>query len=315
MRKILVTGAFGQIGSELVPFLQQKHGMENVIAMGNRHIPDDFEGIVESLRLPDKTGLKALINKHNVGTIYHLVSLLSAKGEEMPDLTWEVNVNSLKDVLDLAKEEDLQIFWPSSIAAFGPTTPQEKTPQRTILEPITMYGITKVTGELLCQYYHLKYGVDVRSVRYPGLISWKAEAGGGTTDYAVEIFYEALKNGEYEIFLKPDAALPMMYMADAVRATVELMEAPAEEITIRTSYNLTALSFEPQELVTEIKKHLELEVSYKPDQRQKIAESWPKSIDDSQAREDWHWQPDYDLQKMVVVMLQNLRKKLEIETD
>lgn len=313
MRKILVTGAFGQIGSELVPYLQEKHGQDNVIAMGNRHIPEDFMGLTERLRLPDKEGLKALIKKHQIGTIYHLVSLLSAKGEKMPDLTWEVNVNSLKDVLDLAREEDLKIFWPSSIAAFGPTTPQEATPQHTILEPTTMYGVTKVTGELMCQYYHLKFGIDVRSVRYPGLISWKAEAGGGTTDYAVEIFYKALQEGHYQVFLKPKTALPMMYMADAVRGTVNLMEAPAEQITIRTSYNFAALSFTPEQLVAALKKQLDFTVEYQPDERQQIAESWPRSIDDSQARNDWQWQPEYDLEKMVATMVEKLRLKLDIK--
>ncbi len=313
MSKILVTGAFGQIGSELVPYLQEKHGRERVVAMGNRHLPEDFDGVMESLQLPDKDGLEALIDKHQIDTIYHLVSLLSAKGEQLPDLTWKVNVNSLKDVLDLAKEKNLKVFWPSSIAAFGPTTPQQKTPQRTVLEPTTMYGVTKVTGELMCQYYHLKYGLDVRSVRYPGLISWKTEPGGGTTDYAVEIFYQALQDGNYEVFLKPETSLPMMYMDDAVRGTVELMEAPVDNLTVWTSYNFAALSFTPEELVAELKKHVDLTVKYQPDERQQIAESWPRSIDDTQARKDWQWQPEYDLQKMVATMVEKLRLKLGID--
>ncbi len=311
MKKILVTGAFGQIGSELVPELQRLHGPENVIAMGNKNVPEDFQGIVETLRLPDKAGLKALIEKHEVGTIYHMVSLLSATGEKNPDLAWDINVNSLKDVLDLAKEYQLKVFWPSSIAAFGPTTPRENTPQQTVLEPTTMYGVTKVAGELMCQYYHLKYGLDVRSVRYPGLISWKAEPGGGTTDYAVEIFYKALQEGSYEIYLQDDAALPMMYMDDAIRGTIQLMQADAADLSIHTSYNFAAISFTPAEIAAEIQRHRPLEVTYQPDERQKIAESWPMSIDDSVARQDWQWQPEYDLSKMVEVMLEKLAEKLK----
>jgi nucleoside-diphosphate-sugar epimerase len=311
MKKILVTGAFGQIGSELVPALQQKFGAENIIAMGNKTVSPDFKGTVEIGSLPNKERLTEIIQKHDIGTIYHLVSLLSAKGEVDPSLTWHVNMQSLKDVLDLAVEYKLRVFWPSSIAAFGPTTPREETPQRTVLEPTTMYGVTKTAGELLCQYYFLKYSVDVRSVRYPGIISYKAEPGGGTTDYAVAIFYGALQKGEYTCFVKEDTILPMMYMNDAVRGTLELMDADPSKVLIRTSYNLAAISFSVTELATEIQKHLPLVVKYEPDHRQKIADSWPMSIDDSSARTDWGWKHEFGLAKMTTVMLEKLAEKLK----
>lgn len=308
--KALVTGAFGQIGSELVPALQSRYGKNNVVTLGNIHIPKNFDGIVETGRLPDKQLLKSIVEKHKINTIFHLVSLLSAKGEVDPSLTWKINMTSLKDVLDLAQEKHLKIFWPSSIAAFGPTTPRQNTPQHTILEPTTMYGVTKTAGELLCQYYFLKYKVDIRSVRYPGLISWKAEPGGGTTDFAVAIFYEAIKSGKYNCFVRSDTILPMMYMDDAIRGTLELMDAPAEKLTIHTSYNFAAMSFSAKELAKEIQKHLPLKVQYIPDHRQKIADSWPQSINDKQARHDWGWQPKFDLHKMTKTMLQQLQNKL-----
>lgn len=311
-KKILVTGAFGQIGSELVPALQEKGGLKNVIAVGHRNIPEDFDGILERLEITDLKGLEKLIRKYNIGQVYHLVSILSARGEQNPQLTWDVNMNGLKNVLDLAVKYKLRVFWPSSIAVFGPTTPRDKTPQRTILEPTTMYGVTKTAGELLCQYYFLKYAVDVRSLRYPGIISWKAEPGGGTTDYAVAIFYEALKKGKYECYLRKDTYLPMMYMDDAIRATLELMDAPFKNVKIRTSYNLAAISFSPAQLTREIQKHVALKVSYRPDSRQKIADSWPNSIDDSAARRDWGWKQKYDLVKMTKIMLENLKVKLEV---
>jgi len=310
MKKILVTGAFGQIGSELVPTLQKKYGKSQVVALGHHNIPQDFRGILEQAGIDEIEKLRQIVKKYEIGTVYHLVSLLSARGEKDPKLTWEVNIGGLKNILDLASEFNLKVFWPSSIAAFGPTTPREMTPQKTILEPTTMYGITKASGELLGQYYFIKYGVDIRSVRYPGIISYKTEPGGGTTDYAVAIFYEALKSGQYVCFVREGTVLPMMYMDDAVRATLELMEANPKKLTIRTSYNLAAISFSAKELAQEIKKHLPLKVTYSPDERQKIADSWPRSIDDSIARKDWGWEPEYDLPKMTRVMIENLRKKL-----
>lgn len=312
-KRILVTGAFGQIGSELVPALQQQYGQDQVVAVGHKNIPGEFKGRVEQWEVSDKEGLLTLIQKHDIGTVYHLVSLLSVGGEVNPPVTWQINVEGLRQVLDAAMEHKLRVFWPSSIAAFGPTTPRDNTPQRTVLEPTTIYGVTKVTGELLCQYYFLKYGLDVRSVRYPGIISWKTPPGGGTTDFAVAIFYEGLKTGKYTCFVKADTVLPMMYMDDAIRGTLQLMEADPMQLTVRTSYNLAAMSFSAQELAEEIKKHIPLQVSYAPDQRQKIADSWPKSIDDAVARSDWGWQPVYDLSKMTQVMLENLKQKFAQE--
>ncbi len=309
MEKILVTGAFGQIGSELVPALQIKHGKDNIIALG-KTVPENFDGISIECDVMDKEKVREIILKNNVKTIYHLVSLLSATGEKNPNMAWDLNMSSLKNMLDFAVEYKIKLFWPSSIAAFGPTTPRKMTPQKCVLEPTTMYGVTKVSGELLCQYYHLKFGVDVRSVRYPGIISWKQEPGGGTTDYAVAIFYEAIRNHKYTCFVRADTILPMMYMDDAIDATIKLMDAPAEKLTVRTSYNLAAISFSAEELAKEINKHINVDVTYEPDARQKIADSWPMSIDDTQARKDWGWQHKYDLKKMTEVMLENLKVKL-----
>jgi len=316
-KEILVTGAFGQIGSELVPALQKQHGVDHVVALGHRNIPSDFQGKIEKADTTDKSTVEGIIKKHSINTIYHLVSLLSARGEENPNLTWDVNTKGLKDILDLALLYQAQVFWPSSIAAFGPTTPRDSTPQKTILEPTTMYGVTKVEGENLCRYYFVRYGLDVRSVRYPGLISWKAEPGGGTTDYAVAIFYEGLQRGEYTFFVRPDTTLPMMYMDDAVKGTMNLMNAGIDLEARRNrkdwdSYNLGAISFEAQELEQEVKKHIpDIKVSYEPDSRQVIADSWPQSFDDSVARKEWGWQHDFDLPRMTKEMVKNLRRKFD----
>ena len=311
MSKILVTGAFGQIGIELTPALQKKHGLNNVIALGHKNIPDDFEGQVERADINDVDKLKTLIEKYEISEIYHLVSLLSVGGEANPDLCWEVNMGGLKKILDFARDHELKVFWPSSIAAFGPTTPKN-APQSTILEPTTMYGVTKVSGELLCQYYFLKYGVDVRSVRYPGIVSWKTPPSNGTSEYSVAMFYEGLKSGKYECFLGEETRIPMMYVNDAVKATIGIMDADISQIKVRTSYNVSALSFSVKELENEAKKHFELDVTYKPDERQKIADSWPNSMDDSQARSDWGWNPDFELPQLVSEMIKNLKAHPEL---
>ncbi len=310
MEKILVTGAFGQIGSDLVPALQKKHGKDSVIALGHHNIPDDFEGLLEKGSVTNKDEMTEIIKKHGITQIFHLASLLSAVGEKKPQLTWEVNMNGLKNILDICVEHKIKLFWPSSIAVFGPTTPKENTPQHTVLEPTTMYGVTKLAGEILCQYYNLKYGLDVRSVRYPGIVSWKAEPGGGTTDYAVDIYYRAVLDEKFICFVSKDTVLPMMYMDDAVNATIGIMDAPVDSIKIRTSYNLAAISFSAEELVDDVKKQVPaLDVVYEPDSRQKIADSWPKTIDDSTARKDWGWKHEFDLNKMTEFMLEKLREK------
>jgi len=309
---ILVTGAFGQIGTELVPFLQNKHGKSNVVALAHHNLPKDFQGIAEQGDILEKKKLKDIVEKYGITQIYHMASILSAVGEKNPSRTWDVNIEGLRNVLELAAEKKLKIFWPSSIAAFGPTTPRDNTPQRTILEPTTMYGVSKVSGELLCQYYHHKFAVDIRSLRYPGIISYKAEPGGGTTDYAVAIFYGAIQEMRYTCFVKADTVLPMMYMDDAIRGTIEVMEAPKEKLTVWTSYNHSGISFSAEDLANEIKKHIpSFIVSYEPDHRQLIADSWPRSIDDSIARKDWNWSHEYNLEKMTKVMLKNLEVKLK----
>jgi len=312
MKKILVTGSSGQVGSELVPELIKKYGQDNVITMD---IKDPLVRVAENFIKKDATDIKNIeevIKKYDIGTVYHLVGLLSAGSEKDPGLSWKVNIESFKNILDLAKDLDIEkVFWPSSIGAFGPTTPQVTTPQRTILEPTTMYGVGKVTGELLANYYHHRYGIDVRGMRYPGLITHVAEPADGTTEYSEWIFYDAIKHGKYVCFLKEDARLPMMYMSDAIRATIQLMEADPDKLTVRTSYNITALSFTPGELAAEIKKHIpHFEIKYKPDHRQKIADTWPESIDDSHARNDWGWQHEYDLAKMTQDMLEKVKIKL-----
>ncbi len=312
MKKILIIGANGQIGSELIAALRIKYGQQNVVGMDLRE-PAEEQKKAGPWELGDATkreSIEGIVKKHQIDTVFHLAALLSATGEKDPDLCWRLNMDSLRHVLELAKEHKLSVFWPSSIAAFGPTTPRVKTPQYTTLEPTTMYGVTKVAGELLCQYYHHRWNVDVRSVRYPGLISWKTPPGGGTTDYAVAIFYDALQKGSYECFVGPDTVLPMMYMPDAIRGTIELMEAPAEKIKVRTAYNLAAISFSAKELAAVVAKKVKgFSCTYKPDQRQKIADSWPQSIDDSVARKDWSWKHEYGLEKMADDMLLNLRNK------
>lgn len=311
MKKSLVIGANGQIGSDLVQGLAQRIGAENVIASDIR---EGNHGEVQfvSLDILDAPKLKTIIEEHNVGTVYLLAALLSATAEQNPMFAWKLNMEGLFNVLELAKEGAIdQIFWPSSIAVFGPTTPRENTPQTTVMEPTTVYGISKQAGERWCEYYHNKYGVDVRSIRYPGLISYKAEPGGGTTDYAVAIYYKALQEGKYECYLKSDTYLPMMYMEDAIKATIDLMQAEESDIKIRSSYNLAGISFSPVEIAEEIKKHLpEFSISYQPDFRQNIADSWPKSIDDSKAQEDWGWKNSYELDTMTAEMLKGLKRKL-----
>lgn len=314
MKKILIIGASGQIGSDLTMELRRLFGNENVIASDIKNATQEVmeSGPFVTLDVMDKKKLIEIIDRYQITEIYHLAAILSGNAEKNPRWAWNINMESLFNVLDVSKEKKIQkIFWPSSMGAFGPTTPDKDTPQLTIMEPSTVYGISKLAGERWCEYYFNKYGLDVRSLRYPGLISWKTEAGGGTTDYAVEIFYSALSCGNYECFLSEDIALPMMYMDDAVKATIMLMEAPAEKIKTRSSYNLGGISFTPKEIAQEIQKYIpELKVSYKPDFRQAIAESWPRSISDEAAQKDWGWKHEYDLEKMTKVMIENIKKKL-----
>lgn len=309
--RILVIGASGQIGVELTLALRKMYGNSNVVASDLREQNPLLEGTgpYVSLDVMNKEMLHVQVIRQNVTQIYLLAAILSATGEKNPNLAWNLNMQGLLNVLDIAREEQIhKVYWPSSIAVFGPTSPRVKCPQQTIIEPTTVYGISKYAGEFWCNYYHQRYKVDVRSLRYPGLISYKSAPGGGTTDYAVEIFHEALEEGRYECFLKEDTYLPMMYMPDAIRATIELMEAPAEKISIRTSYNISSMSFSPKEIAKEIKKHVPgFTISYAPDYRQAIANSWPQSIDDSVARNDWGWQEEFDLAAMTTDMFDNLR--------
>ena len=313
-KTILILGACGQIGTELTLALRQKYGNESVVASDIRRsdLAELQDGPFEILDASDADALRAVCERYNVHTVYHLVAMLSATGEKFPMKAWDLNMQSLLHVLELAREGVIQkIFWPSSIAVFGPTTPKDHTPQQTIMEPSTVYGISKLAGERWCEYYFNKYGVDVRSIRYPGLISWKSQPGGGTTDYAVEIYYKALEEGRYTSFLSEQRALPMMYMDDAIRATIELTEAPAEQVKVRNSYNLAGISFDPVTIAASIAGHIEgFEMDCVPDFRENIAASWPASIDDSAAQADWNWTPEYDLEAMTAAMLGNLKVKL-----
>ncbi len=310
MKKILVTGAFGLVGTDLVEALSKKYSAKNIVTLAHKATRDS-QTVVEKGDVTDLLSLDKIFKKHKISEIYHLAGLLSVGSEKNPQLAWDVNLGGLKNILDLAVKYKAKVFWPSSIAAFGPTTPKIKTPQSTILEPTTMYGVNKVAGELLCQYYFLKYRLDVRSLRYPGLIGYKATPGDGTTEYSVHIFYGAIQKKHYTVFLKENTRLPMMYIDDAIKGTIKLMEAPAKRITIRTSYNFAAISFTPKELVKEIVKLVpDFTYDYKPDYRQKIADSWPSSIDDKQARKDWSWKHKYDLTTLTKVMYEGLKKKL-----
>jgi len=306
---ILILGSGGQIGTELVTTLRKIHGTNHVIESDIKE-NTNTDGPYEVINVLDKDRIFEVVKKHKVTQVYLLAAMLSATAEKFPEKGWQLNMESLFHVLNLAKEKQInQIYWPSSIAAFGPTTPKQDTPQHTITEPSTIYGISKLTGELWCEWYHKKHGVDVRSIRYPGLISYTAPPGGGTTDYAVDIFHQALKTGSYECFLSAGTMLPMMYMPDAIRATIEIMQAPAENVKLRSGYNLAAFSFTPSQIAHEIRQHIpEFQVTYNPDFRQAIADSWPQSIDDSAARNDWGWKPEYKLKNMVEDMLINLRK-------
>jgi nucleoside-diphosphate-sugar epimerase len=312
--KILVTGALGQIGSELTAALKKTYGEKNVVTSDLRDsaaIAEEFLPY-EKLDVLDKSQLAAIVKKHQISVIYHLAAILSAAGEKNPNLCWDVNMTGLHNVLEVSRELGVkQIICPSSIAVFGPETPRNNTPQQTVIMPKTMYGLTKAAGELLCEYYVAKFGLDVRGIRYPGLISYKTLPGGGTTDYAVEIFYEALKKKTYQCFLKADTTLPMMYMPDAIRGTIQLAECDFLKLKDHCNFNFAGVSFSCEELASEIKKHIpEFEISYVPDFRQKIADSWPCSIDDSQARAQWGWKVEFGLEKMVEDMIKNLRERL-----
>lgn len=312
-RTILVTGALGQIGSELVNALRQRYGEDTVIGSDIRMPPRGNEGPFEFVDCTNQRSIDEVIRRHRVGTIYHLAALLSAVAESKPQVAWEVNMDGLYWVLEVARENRCAVFFPSSIGAFGPGTPKDGTPQDTVQRPTTMYGVTKVAGELLCDYYFQRFGVDARGVRFPGLISYGAPPGGGTTDYAVEIFYEAIRHRHYTCFLEPDTRLDMMYMPDAIKAVIGVMEADRASLEHRNAFNVTAMNFTPEELAAEIRKHIpEFEIDYHIDPvRQAIADSWPNSLDDSAARSEWGWSPDYDLSAMVADMLENLRKKLQ----
>jgi nucleoside-diphosphate-sugar epimerase len=307
--KILVVGSSGQLGTELVQSLRNIYGIDNVIASDVKLTEQAKEGPFEVIDVLNPTLLLEVVKRHQITEIYLLAALLSATAEKMQKFAWDLNMNGLFNVLDLAKEKIIKkIYWPSSIAVFGSNTPKDNTPQFTVMEPSTVYGISKQAGERWCEYYFNKYNVDVRSLRYPGLIGWKSEPGGGTTDYAVHIFHEALKTGTYECFLSENTILPMMYMTDAIKATIGIMQADADKVKIRSSYNLAGFSFSPNDIATEIKKHIpNFNISYKNDSRQLIADSWPRSIDDSRAALDWAWKPEFNLSTMTSEMIKNLK--------
>jgi len=314
-KHILVTGATGQIGSELVIELSKKYGRDNVIAAGHSKAPNQRlaeAAVFESVDIGDKSSLSKLVEKYDIDTVYHLAAILSATGEKDPSLAWQVNANGLYNILEVAREHGiLEIFWPSSIAVFGPNAPRVKTPQEAPTTPTTMYGVTKAGGELLCNYYHMKYSLDIRSVRYPGIISSETLPTGGTTDYSVEMFYEAIKKKRYTCFVRKDTVLPLLYMPDCIKAATSLMDAEPSRISVRTSYSLDGMSFSAEQLANEIKKYIPgFVVDYKPDFRQAIADSWPMSIDGSVARGDWGWKPTYDLASMTKDMIEKLSKKL-----
>lgn len=316
MEKILIIGASGQIGSDLTLELRKKYGDSNVIATDIKQAPDDIveSGPFHILDVTDKESLIKFVKRFEITQIYHLAAMLSGNAEKQPLKAWQINMDSLIYVLNLAKDGLIsKIFWPSSIAVFGNSTPRINTPQVTITEPNTVYGISKIAGERWCEYYFKKYNVDVRSLRYPGLISYKTEAGGGTTDYAVEIFYEAIRKKKYDCFLKKDMTLPMMFMPDAIKATIDLMETDLSKLNVHSSYNVGGVSFSPKELADEIRKYIpEFEITYTPDYRQNIAESWPQTIDDSVANKDWGWKHNYNLTKMTEIMLSEIEKKLKV---
>ncbi|MDF2437422.1 MAG: NAD-dependent epimerase [Bacteroidota bacterium] len=308
--KILVIGSSGQIGTELVQNLREIYGIDSVIASDVKVTEQAKEGPFEVIDVMDAAGLLAIVKRHKITQVYLLAALLSATAEKMPKFGWDLNMQGLFNVLDLAKEKIIkQVYWPSSIAVFGPNTPKVNTPQFTIMEPSTVYGISKQAGERWCEYYFKKYAVDVRSLRYPGLIGWKSAPGGGTTDYAVHIFHEALKSASYECFLSENTILPMMYMPDAIKATIGIMQADPSTVKIRSSYNLSGFSFSPKDIASEIRKYIpEFKISYTPDSRQQIADSWPQSIDSQEAEKDWGWRPEYDLAGMTEDMIKNLKK-------